>query len=90
MMHAYHHSIDVEVDTAITFSNGSAYEGKGEEVRLVGAAAARFSWNVRLEKFEQSDSELQRDAIQNGGLPRTEDYHRGCKQIAELDNLRGP
>ena len=59
----------VEVDTAISFSDGSAYEGKGEEVRLVGAAAARFFWDVRLGEPGRSDSELQRDAIQNAGLP---------------------
>jgi hypothetical protein len=31
----------VEVSTAIRVLDGSAYEGEGEEVRLLGAAAAR-------------------------------------------------
>jgi hypothetical protein len=59
----------VEVDTAISFSDGSAYERKGEEVRLVGAAAVRFFLDVRLGEPGRSDSELHRNAIQNGGLP---------------------
>ena len=61
--------LGVEVDTAVSFSDGSAYEGKGEEVRLVGAAAARFFWDERPGEPGRSDSELQRDAVQNGGLP---------------------
>jgi hypothetical protein len=64
-----HAPLGVEVDTAISFSDGSAYEGKDEEVRLVGAAAARFFWEVRPGEPGRSDSELQRDAVQSGGLP---------------------
>jgi hypothetical protein len=58
----------VEVDMAMS-PDGSAYEGKGEEVRLVGAAAVRLLWDVRLGATGRFDSMLHRDAIQNGGLP---------------------
>jgi len=77
----------VEVDRAISVSDGSAYEGKGEEVRLVGAAAARFFWDVRPGEPGRSDSELQRDAVQNVGLPP---WMQANRALAELEHLKGP
>ena len=68
----------VEEGHAVSFSDGSAYEGMGSGPRLVGSSSIRYSWDSSEGKVK---SVTNRESLFNGGLPAYMQSNSGTGEI---------